>query len=216
MAQWIIHNIDFLISLTILGIASIMDLRKREVSDWLWAIAYPIAILVIVFKAFNHLLDLYDYLLAMPIFILSLIILFTGLMGGADAKALIAIALLTPKNALATFFTALILELLAMALPILFMNLSRIARERSYLLELSALPVWKKALILLSSMKLEHEPKHLEWMKTFDGKDVSLLTDVEMDVPIAKKGEWGTPLIPFLPFLLMAYIVLWFHPFFNI
>ena len=162
-----------LLSTAMLLYASLMDLRTREVSNWTWVAFAPVGLL----------LDLYEglYLRAidpvmgflLPVLVstgLALAFFYLGLYGGADAKAFITLSLLTPHppEVVApylgvvsplyplTVFTNSALLAVLFALSLLARNLLWRLRGRRLLFEgLEGEPLWKKALALLSCVKVE-------------------------------------------------------------
>lgn len=96
-----------------LMLAAIEDVRKGEVPNRLWILALGITPLTLFRFALTGLLPLYAFQ-ALLIFGLVILAFYAGLIGGADGKALLAVALLYPfpeiKEALLT--TASILTLL--------------------------------------------------------------------------------------------------------
>jgi len=81
-----------------LFIASVQDVRSREVSDKIWCIAIPVGILLTFIEGaltpnYPHLLALLSGAFSIG---LAFIIYYAGLYGGADAKALVAIAVTIP------------------------------------------------------------------------------------------------------------------------
>lgn len=89
-------EIRIAICLITLIIASVMDLKKREISDKVWIISGSLGIVLFIID-FNN-LDLIFYAIPLSITgIISYAIYRTGLFGGADAKALIVISLLLPS-----------------------------------------------------------------------------------------------------------------------
>ena len=88
-------EIRIAICLIMLTIASIMDLKKREISDKVWIISGSAAIVLLIIDLNN--LDLVFYAISLSITsMIAYAIYKTGLFGGADAKALIVISLLLP------------------------------------------------------------------------------------------------------------------------
>ncbi len=88
-------EIRIAIYLIMLIVASIMDLKKREISDKVWIISGSLGIVLLILDFKN--IDLVFYAISLSITsMISYTIYKTGLFGGADAKALIAIALLLP------------------------------------------------------------------------------------------------------------------------
>ncbi|HXV46913.1 MAG TPA: A24 family peptidase C-terminal domain-containing protein [Nitrososphaera sp.] len=98
-----IAGIDFeliriLLAAIMLGTASILDIRKREVSDFLWVFFGAIAFTVYGLEfAFGLIPDIFD--MAVPILIAAAIsfgVYRSGLFGGADALALVTLAAILP------------------------------------------------------------------------------------------------------------------------
>lgn len=90
--------IRILIAASMLGAASFFDIRKREVSDLLWAVFGIIAVAVYALEfAYGSNLDL--FMTGVPIVIVAAVsfgIYKSGLFGGADALALITFAAILP------------------------------------------------------------------------------------------------------------------------
>lgn len=98
-----IAGIDFeliriLIAAAMLGSASFFDIRKREVSDLLWVVFGIIALAVYALEfAYGGTVDL--FMTAIPILIAAAVsfgIYKSGLFGGADALALVTLAVILP------------------------------------------------------------------------------------------------------------------------
>ncbi|MCX8169634.1 MAG: prepilin peptidase, partial [Candidatus Methanomethyliaceae archaeon] len=79
-------------------IASIQDVKNREIDDKIWLFTIPIGLLLTIIEALT--IPAYPYLLAIISIIVSVVIAlgfaYFGLYGGADAKAIITIALTLP------------------------------------------------------------------------------------------------------------------------
>ncbi|MEM3531753.1 MAG: prepilin peptidase, partial [Candidatus Methanomethyliaceae archaeon] len=75
-------------------VASVQDVRSREVSDKIWGIAVPVGLMMTLIEAIMT--PGYPYMLALLSGIFSVALAFgiyyAGLYGGADAKALAMIA----------------------------------------------------------------------------------------------------------------------------
>ncbi|RMF32348.1 MAG: A24 family peptidase [Candidatus Nitrosothermus koennekii] len=87
-------EIRIAICLVMLIIASIMDLKKREISDKVWIISGSIGIILLIIDHSN--LDLFYAISLGIVSIIAYAIYGTGMFGGADAKALVVISLLLP------------------------------------------------------------------------------------------------------------------------
>ena len=88
-----------LMSLIILAYASWSDLRKREVSNKVWAIFAPLAVVSTSLQFFLFSPEsLYGFALSFVITsALSITLFYAGAFGGADAKALICLSLALPS-----------------------------------------------------------------------------------------------------------------------
>jgi preflagellin peptidase FlaK len=99
--QQIFIAVKVILSLAFLTYASWRDYKTREVSNRVWAIYAPLALLLTIFELFffEH-----DLLLKLSFFGLSfgitaafaIILFYSGGFGGADSKALMCIALALP------------------------------------------------------------------------------------------------------------------------
>ena len=89
--------ISFGFVLGVLAYVSVLDLRKREVSNWVWLLAYPIGCTMTLMGWALNLLDtevvLVSFLASM---VLGVVLLYVGFYGGADVKALVFIGLTVP------------------------------------------------------------------------------------------------------------------------
>ncbi|MCD6465798.1 prepilin peptidase [Candidatus Bathyarchaeota archaeon] len=99
MYEWI-DSLRFLICLLFLSVASIHDIKTREVPNSIWLFFAPIgSILTLISLALNNWSILLIRLCVMSIAIiagLSFTLFYLGLFGGADAKALICLAFSMP------------------------------------------------------------------------------------------------------------------------
>lgn len=89
--------------LTFLSIASIYDLKSREVPNTVWIISAPIGLALsitsLVLNGLSSLLDALTWIATLTIVSgLSLALFYLGLWGGADAKALICLAVSMPTR----------------------------------------------------------------------------------------------------------------------
>jgi len=93
----IIDFVAIIISIILLVYASWSDYISREVPDIVWIIFAPIGIVLTSLRLYiNQDLILVSLFSVAIITILSLIVFYTGMFGGADAKALICIAVAMP------------------------------------------------------------------------------------------------------------------------
>ena len=94
----ILNIIRFAIGVLILFYASYTDIKIRQASNKLWLIIGSIAIILLIVQYFTVGFENQYYLLFIPIMIGLVFLLFQMriIFGGADAKALMAIAILAP------------------------------------------------------------------------------------------------------------------------
>ncbi len=119
--------IRILVSLNMLGLASMIDLKKREINDKLWIVFSGMAVLLL-FASPNFWFDLKTVGLSMIITPIALVLWRFGIFGGADALCLIVLAGLAPMSSLAQSqvspFTTLENASILTVIP-LFINLGR-------------------------------------------------------------------------------------------
>ena len=164
--SWTLWAARFSLCSAALAAASLFDLRDREVPDVLWALAIPpLAFLTALWLLENPELAPVALLSILLAVLLAGLIYYTGLMGGADAKALVLVALACPLKGpwailtghpftpLATFSNALLLSALT-SVCLLAKNLAWKARTGLPLFEGLRAPLAVKALVLLTGFKM--------------------------------------------------------------
>jgi Flp pilus assembly protein protease CpaA len=99
--------LQYAFALGVLAYASICDLKTREVSNWVWVLAYPTGFALTLVAVATAALNVETVILSVGIsLVLGFVLLYFGFYGGADAKALIFVALTFP--AYPTAFKALL------------------------------------------------------------------------------------------------------------
>lgn len=89
--------LQFAFALAVLTYASVLDFKSREVSNWVWAMAYPAGCGLTIATLATEALSIEPVILSLGVSIaLSFVLLYFGFYGGADAKALIFVALTIP------------------------------------------------------------------------------------------------------------------------
>jgi preflagellin peptidase FlaK len=165
----LLELLSILVTLTALSVSSLFDLRTREVPDKLWLAYGPIGLTLTILKTF---LD--PAILVLTVASIGLATLtafgmvYFGLFGGADAKALICIGLtipLTPSTIqpilgyVYPFFpiTAILTSYLCSFSTVIWQgsrNLIRLARGSHDMFEgLETEPSWKKALAFVTGYR---------------------------------------------------------------
>lgn len=114
-------------ALTMLGLASLIDLKKREINDKLW-IGFSCVAVLLLFTSPNFWIDLKSVGLSMIVAPIALVLWRFGIFGGADALCLIVLAGLAPMSSLTPSqispFTTLENASILTVIP-LFINLGR-------------------------------------------------------------------------------------------
>lgn len=89
--------LQYAFALGVLAYASICDLKTREVSNWVWVLAYPAGFALTLAAVATAALNVETAILSVGIsLVLGFVLLYFGFYGGADAKALIFVALTFP------------------------------------------------------------------------------------------------------------------------
>ena len=157
------------VTLLFLTIAAYFDLKTREVPDKVWVAYAPIGLALTIFRTYTQpsLLILTAASIALSILI-GFGLVFFGLSGGADAKALMCLGLTLPLppdivnpilGYFQPFFPIIVLVTgyicsLSVAVWMLGRNLATLAHEHSAMFEgLEREPSWKKALALATGYR---------------------------------------------------------------
>jgi len=119
--------VRILVATVMLGLASVIDLKKREINDMFWIVFSGIAVLLL-FISPNFWTELKTIGLSMIVAPIALILWRFGIFGGADAFCLIVLAGLAPMSSITLSqispFTTLENASILTVIP-LFVNLSR-------------------------------------------------------------------------------------------
>lgn len=89
--------LQYAFALAVLIYASIFDFKNREVSNWVWVLAYPTGFALTIAAVATEVLTAETVILSVGVsLLLGFVLLYFGFYGGADAKALIFVALTFP------------------------------------------------------------------------------------------------------------------------
>ena len=209
-------NVDpvrFVVGMAILAYASYTDLKRREAENVLWLIMGGAGVLLLAYSQYPLEEIAISLLFTIP---LAVVLVFVG-MGGADAKALLAIAVLTPLTPhmnlgldlplwtaplelpfpLIVFINTL---LLFVTIPLAFLVLNIVRRE-----------VELPAALLGFKMPAQNIGTSFVWPmeKVIEGKRVkTVLPQKEIDPAVFGDAViWVTPKVPFLIPLTAGYAV---------
>jgi len=208
------EGLRIVLALAMLGIACASDIKKREISDWIWVVFGAIAAILIPFSP-NITDELFKIGIAMIVAPISIIIWRFGLFGGADAFALIVLAALVPSASLAqgtiTPFTTLTNAVLLSIIPML-VNVTRnavlLAIKRDIFEGFNETK--KKKIIAMFVGYRAANPKFGFSIEQKQGKYKKLnlsLQHAEYAEFCTKQDTWITPGIPYMIFIAAGFVI---------
>lgn len=122
-----LHMVRIVITITMLGLASVIDLKKREINDKFW-IGFSAVAVLLLFASPNFWPNLKTMGLSLIVIPIALVLWRFGIFGGADAFCLIVLAGIAPMSgmtpSLISPFTTLENASILTVIP-LFVNLGR-------------------------------------------------------------------------------------------
>ncbi len=208
-----IHNLQIFSALTMLAIASIWDVWKREIHDILWIAFGIVAILLIIFSPspFESLKITGFSLIVAP---LALVLWRTGLFGGADALGLIVLAALAPQISLShgiiTPFTTLTNAAIFSITPI-FVNVIRnivaISTHKNIFDGFEETKL-KKTLAIFFGYRARN-PKYSFSIEKREGNSKKLdfsFRHAENDQFCTTSDTWVTPGIPYMLYIAAGFV----------
>jgi preflagellin peptidase FlaK len=197
----ILSGVRVLLCLVFLIYASWSDFKTREVSNWVWIILAPLALILTSLQFFLFSPELLQgYVLSFAVTsALSITLFYAGAFGGADAKAFMSLALALPFYpadilqpyssdpsplsrmlfAITIFSNAVLLAALSV-LYIVARNLSWKQRTKENLFEgVEKESKWRKILVLLCGYKVDiaelEKKEYLYPLEDFDENERKLL-----------------------------------------
>ncbi|AJW70879.1 A24 family peptidase C-terminal domain-containing protein [Nitrosopumilus adriaticus] len=212
------HIISIGLALVMLGVASVIDVWKREIHDYFWIVFGVIGFLLIFLSPdlMSDLLTLGFALIIAPIVIIMWRI---GFFGGADAFALIALAVIAPMATLSenpiTPFTTLSNAVLLFVIPfiinVLRNTIAQIKGENIF--EGFDETTGRKIIAVLMGYRAKNPKFGFSIEKTKKGKKkLNLkLHHAENQDFCTKSDTWITPGIPYLLLITGGFLIQIFY-----
>ncbi len=216
------------LSVVLLSVASVMDLVKREVEDWIWLLLASITGPLTFFRALLYPEAGYPVLAVISIALSSSVAyLFyrLGLYGGADAKAIAALSLAYPVNLhgravhpiapIGVLLNALMLSLAVPAALFLFNAYRVLVRREDVLSDLAGVPFHVRLAALFLGTRVPFPKRFWAPMVRVeeDGSVRISLTPpftsyfVEEKRNTGRKELWATPGIPLVVFITAGLVL---------
>lgn len=209
-----IFQIRILLAIVMLSSATVIDIKKREISDLMWIIFGAASVILLIFEEniFQAAFGVGFSLIVAP---LVLIVWRLGLFGGADALGLIVLSALAP---MATFsdsavspFSVLVNSALLSITPMIVnfaRNSIRILRKED-IFEHFDEPTSKKVFAMFLGYKSKN-PKYSFSLETQVGKKKRLniaLHHSDTAEYCTTPNTWVTPGLPFMIFIFAGFIL---------
>ena len=214
MIELDILQIRILFALTMLGLATIIDIRSREISDLMWVIFGAVSVVLLFFEP-NLLEAAFGVGFSLIVAPLVLILWRFGLFGGADALGLIVLSALAP---MATFsdspvspFTILVNSALLSVSPMIVnfvRNSILILKKENIFLDFDE-PKSKKILAMFLGYRSKN-PKYSFSLETRVGKKKRLniaLHHSDTAEYCTTPDTWVTPGLPYMIFIFGGFII---------
>ena len=213
-----LNHLRIIAAIAMLGYASYTDVAKREISDYVWVIFGALAIVLLIFEPqiYDGLINVGVSLIVAPI---VLIIWRLGIFGGADAFAIIVLALLVPQITMSentiTPFTILTNAVIISIIPFfvnLVRNLIAIVNKNDIFEGFSE--TRKKRIIALFIGYKAKNPKYSFSIEKKVGKHKKLnlvMHHAEYAEFCEKPNTWVTPGIPYMLFIAAGFLVQLFY-----
>ena len=213
-----LNQLRIIAAIAMLGYASYTDVTKREVSDYIWIVfgALSVVLLFLEPQFWQALTNVGISLIVAPI---VLIIWRLGMFGGADAFAIIILALLVPQITMSentiTPFTILTNAVIISIIPFfvnLIRNLIAIGNKNDIFEGFSE--TRKKRIIALFIGYKAKNPKYSFSIEKKVGKHKKLnlvMHHAEYAEFCEKPNTWVTPGIPYMLFITAGFLVQLFY-----
>ncbi len=213
-----LNQLRIIAAIAMLGYASYTDVTKREVSDYIWIVfgALSVVLLFLEPQFWQALTNVGISLIVAPI---VLIIWRLGMFGGADAFAIIVLALLVPQITMSentiTPFTILTNAVIISIIPFfvnLIRNLISIGNKNDIFEGFSE--TRKKRIVALFIGYKAKNPKYSFSIEKKVGKHKKLnlvMHHAEYAEFCEKPNTWVTPGIPYMLFITAGFLVQLFY-----
>ena len=202
------------LALGMLAIGGFFDIWKREVHDYLWIIFGVAGAVLLIFEPFQTEM-IHTILFALIIAPISIIIWRMGLFGGADAFALIALAVIAPHMTLTenivtpmtTLSNAAILFVIPLTINLVRNALSLLRKEEIFEGFDETTP--RKILACFMGYRAKN-PKHGFSIERKKGKKKKIsfaFHHAENEIFAIKPNTWITPGIPYLLLIIGGFVI---------
>jgi hypothetical protein len=206
-----------IIGIFFLSLASYKDIKTREIKNWIWITLSGIGVAILLIQYFTEGIPLAK-LLGIPLMVAFAYLLFySKLVAGADAKALISLAFLTPiwpKLDSFPFFPSILpfpfvvfVNSICLIIPFIiilcFYNLIKGNRDFPYLFFGYKVPIEKAEGSFVSLMESMEKGRR----KLILFKKANRRADLASLKALGRRKVWVTLELPFILFLLIGFII---------
>lgn len=214
MLDFDIFQIRILFAIVMLSSATIIDIRKREISDLLWVVFGVISVVLLLFEQdiIQAAFGVGFSLIVAPI---VLILWRFGLFGGADALGLIVLASLAPmatfSDSVVSPFSVVVNSALLSVTPMIvnfIRNSIRLLRKDNIFEDFDE-PTSKKIFAMFIGYKSKN-PKYSFSLETHVGKKKRLnitLHNSDTAEYCNTPNTWVTPGLPFMIFIFGGFVL---------
>jgi len=209
-----INLIRIIVALVMLAIGGIFDVWKREVQDYLWIIFGGIGLALLLIEP-EPMDAIYSVLFALIIVPIAIVIWRIGLFGGADAFALIALALIAPQvtfientiTPLTTLSNAAVLIIIPLIINVL-RNIISISKQENIFEGFNETKS-RKIIACIYGYRAK-QPKHGFSIEKKRGKSKKFsfsMHHAENENFTTKPNTWITPGIPYLLLIIAGFVI---------